>query len=75
VTDINIDITMPYYGADMQAEIMISDLQGKVIYGDAIAPYSYKYTIEKGVLPSGVYLVSLKVKGKVVVSSKVSVGG
>lgn len=75
VTDINIDITMPYYGADMQAEIMVSDLQGKVIYGDAIAPYSYKYTIEKGVLPSGVYLVSLKVKGKVVVSRKVSVSG
>ena len=69
--DININITMPNYGADMQAQIMVSDLQGKVIYIDAIAPYSYSYTIEKGVLPAGAYHVSLKVKGKVMVSKKV----
>lgn len=73
VIDINIDITMPYYGADMQAVIVVSDLQGKVIYSEAMAPYSYNVTIEKGVLPAGAYLVGLKVKGKMVVSQKVVV--
>lgn len=71
--DIQVEISMPEYGNDAKAVLVITDMQGREIYKESYEPYSYIKTIDKGTLATGTYLATLMVRGNAMKSVKLVV--
>ncbi|MCF8245441.1 MAG: T9SS type A sorting domain-containing protein [Saprospiraceae bacterium] len=67
------DLTLPDYSGQHKTELLLFNPLGQAVASHILAPYSSLHRFEVGGLPSGIYLVVLKMDGKVVGLEKVGI--
>jgi hypothetical protein len=69
---ITVELELP--GWDREGlELVIYDALGKRIYAHSFGKWTYLHTVDPGVLSAGIYIVQLKLKGRVLATEKIVV--